>query len=68
MTHLFWGLLTAAIGLFMLVCGTIRSEFVVYRLLAARARLLWGDRVHGFFQVSGALVAIMGVLMALGVV
>ena len=39
--------------------------FLVYRLLAARSRLLWGDRVHGFYQVAGGLMIIAGVLIAI---
>lgn len=58
----------AAAGLFMLVCGTAESEFVVYRLLVARSRILWGEAVHRFFQVSGAVVMVLGMLWALGVV
>ena len=55
--NIFWGLLMAVIGLFMLVCGTVKSDFVVYRLLVARSQLLWGDAVHLFFQVFGILWA-----------
>ncbi len=66
--HLLWGLLTVGIGLFMVICGTLQSEFVLYRLMAARARLLWGNGVHRFFQVSGTLVVAMGALMAFGIV
>ena len=51
--HIFWGLLMAAAGLFMLVCGTAKSEFIIYRLIVARSRILWGDAVHRFYQVSG---------------
>jgi hypothetical protein len=66
--HWFWGTLMAIIGLFMLVCGTVKSDFVVYRLLVARARILWGDAVHRFFQVSGVIVAVLGILWATGVI
>ncbi|MGB7205249.1 MAG: hypothetical protein WBD37_07235 [Anderseniella sp.] len=58
----------AIIGLFMLVCGTVKSDFVVYRLLVARSRILWGDAVHRFFQVSGVIVAVLGILWASGVI
>ena len=34
--NMLWGALMAIIGLFMLVCGTVKSDFVVYRLLVAR--------------------------------
>jgi hypothetical protein len=66
--HWFWGTLMAIIGLFMLVCGTVKSDFVVYRLLVARSRILWGDAVHRFYQVSGLIVAVLGILWALGVI
>jgi uncharacterized membrane protein len=66
--HWFWGTLMAIIGLFMLVCGTVKSDFVVYRLLVARSRILWGDAVHRFFQVSGVIVAVLGILWASGVI
>ena len=55
----------AVIGLFMFICGTRKSEFVIYRLLVARSKILWGDRVHRFFQFSGVLVVTFGVLLAL---
>ena len=58
----------AVIGLFMLVCGTVKSDFVVYRLLVARSQLLWGDDVHLFFQVSGLIVAVLGILWATEVI
>jgi hypothetical protein len=66
--NIFWGVLMAIIGLFMLVCGTVKSDFVVYRLLVARSRILWGDTVHRFFQVSGVIVAVLGILWASGVI
>ena len=60
-----WGLLTAAIGTLFFVWGRARSEFVVYRLLAARSRILWGDRVHGFYQVVGVILIVVGVVLAI---
>ena len=66
--HIFWGLLMAVAGLFMLVCGTAKSEFIIYRLMVARSRILWGDAVHRFYQVSGLIVMILGILWAVGVI
>ena len=66
--NMLWGALMAIIGLFMLVCGTVKRDFVVYRLLVARSRILWGDAVHRFFQVSGLIVAALGILWASGVI
>ena len=68
--HRAWGLLMAAVGLFMLVCGTVKSEFIIYRLMVARSRMFWGegDAVHRFYQISGLIVTVLGVLWASGVI
>ena len=65
-----WGLLMAAIGLFMLICGTMKSKFVVYELLVARSRILWGkgDAVHRFYQVAGLILIVLGGLWASGII
>ena len=68
--HVLWGILMAAVGLFMLVCGTLKSEFIIYRLMVYRSRILWGqgDAVHRFYQVSGLIIIVLGALWALGVI
>jgi uncharacterized membrane protein len=68
--QILWGTLMASAGLFMLVCGTVKSEFIIYRLMVNRSRLLWGegDAVHRFYQVSGLIVVVLGVLWALGII
>jgi hypothetical protein len=66
--HVLWGILMAAIGLFMLTRGTLKSEFIIYRLMVARSRILWGqgDAVHRFYQVTGLILIILGSLWASG--
>ena len=66
--HVFWGILMAAVGLFMLVCGTLKSELFIYRLMVARSRVLWGELVHRMFQVTGLIIIVLGVLWALGTI
>ena len=61
-----FGLLFAAIGLFMLICGLLKSNFVIYRLMVARSKILWGENVHRFYQVVGAILIIIGILVSLG--
>lgn len=56
------GLLMIAVGALMFLAARTQSDFFAYRLLEARARLLWRSRVHAFLQVSGLLVIIAGVL------
>lgn len=65
---LLWGIVMALVGLFLLVSATLRTNFVVYRLLVARSRLLWRDRVHLFHQVVGAILVVLGLLWASGVI
>jgi len=64
--HVLWGILIVLAGLFLFICGRLRSNFIIYRLLVYRSRILWGDNVHCFHQVAGAMVIIFGVLFALG--
>ena len=68
--HVLWGILMAAIGLSMLVCGTLKSDFILYRLMVHRSRILWGqgDAVHRFYQVSGLIIVILGALWASGLI
>ncbi|MFC1629463.1 hypothetical protein ACFL3H_10200 [Gemmatimonadota bacterium] len=63
-----WGILMSTVGAFLLVCATIRSDFVVYRLLVARSRLLWRDRVYLFHQVVGGILLVLGALWASGLI
>ena len=58
--HIVWGLIIADVGALFIVWGRTKSNFGLYRLLVARSRLLWGDRVHGFYQVAGALMIVAG--------
>jgi len=64
--HLLWGILIVLAGLFLLVCGRLKSGFLIYRLMVARSRILWGDNTHRFHQIVGAIVIVVGVLVAIG--
>jgi len=66
--HILWGCLIVAVGLFMSICGFTKNEFIVYRLMAARSKMLWGENVHSFYQVVGIIVIAFGVLVALGLI
>jgi hypothetical protein len=64
--HLLWGILIVLAGLFLLVCGKLKSDFFIYRLVVARSKILWGDNTHRFHQIVGAIVIVVGVLVAVG--
>ena len=64
--HLLWGILVILAGLFLLVCGSLKSEFFIYRLLVARSKILWREKTYRFHQVVGIIVIVFGVFIALG--
>ena len=64
--HLLWGILIVLAGLFLLICGSLKSDILIYRLIVARSKILWGKSVHRFHQVAGIIVIIVGVLVAIG--
>ena len=66
--HPLWGILIIAVGLFMLICGLKKSDFVVYRLMTARSKLLWGGNVHRFYQIVGAIIIVIGTLAVCGII
>ena len=65
--NIFWGILMIAIGALLSISGFLKSEFIIYKILVAKSKILWGDKVHTFYAVVGILVAIMGILHAIGV-
>jgi hypothetical protein len=58
--HLVWGILIGIIG------TSVKSEFSLYRFLVNRSKILWGEDVHRFHQLAGAIVAIFGTLVSAG--
>jgi len=65
--NILWGSLTALIGLYIFVSALIKSEFIVYKMLTARAKLLWGENVHTFLLVAGLLITGFGSLFFFGI-
>ena len=66
--NVLWGIVMMAIGVSFVYWGSTQSDFVVYRLLAARSKMLWGERVHRFYQIVGAVLVVLGILWATGVI
>ena len=63
-----WGGLIVAVGVFLFVSALTKSEFVVYKLLTARSRILWKEHVHKFYIVASLLAVVFGILVATGVI
>ena len=66
--NVLWGIAMAAIGALLAYWATTRSRIAVYRLLEARSRIIWGDRVHRFHQAIGVVLIVLGLLWAFGVI
>lgn len=66
--NIIFGILMVFFGLFLVVSASTKSEFVVYRLLVARSKLLWRSRVHLFHQVAGSVIVALGLLWSLGLI
>jgi len=66
MTMFGWGIITMLIGALLFLCGTVKSQNFVYQLLVKRSQILFGKYTYIFHQVSGILVMIYGLTMALG--
>jgi hypothetical protein len=66
--HPLWGVLISAIGFFMLICALLKTDFIIYRLMVARSKMLWGEYVHLFYQIVGIIIIIIGILAALGII
>jgi len=62
-----WGILIIAVGLFMLISSLLKSNFIFYRVLVYRAKILWGKHVHLFFNIVGAIVIVFGIIVTTGI-
>jgi len=57
-----YGIITICIGLFFTISAFKESEFIVYKILTARSKLLWKDNVHQFYKVVGVILIVVGFL------
>ena len=57
-----YGAITILIGLFFTISAIMESEFIVYRILTSRSKLLWKDNVHHFYKVVGIMLVVVGFL------
>jgi len=65
-----WGIVMTLIGIFFSISGILKSEFIIYKILVSRSRLLWGEgnTVHYFYVVIGILIAVVGILYSFGII
>ena len=63
-----WNIIMIIIGFLMFLGGLTKSDFVIYKILVARSKMLWGNNVHRFYQVAGIIVMGFGILLMLGII
>ena len=63
-----WGILIIIAGVLLLIGGTLKSDFIIYRLLVARSKILWRENVHRFYQFVGVIIIIFGLLLISGII
>lgn len=66
--NVLWGLLICLVGVFMFFSALKKSEFIIYKLLTARSRVLWGDNVHTFYLIVGVILVVFGILVAVKII
>ena len=62
-----WGSLMLFIGLFLFVAALKKSNFIIYRLLVAKSKMLWGKNVHSFYLVVGVILMTLSLLFFFGI-
>ena len=66
--HFLWGGLMIAVGLFMLICSILETNFIIYRLMVARSKILWKENVHLFYRVVSTIIILFGILIIIGII
>ena len=46
-----------------MIAAVTRTEFLPYRLVVARSRILWKNRVHEFHMAAGVMCIVAGLLI-----
>jgi len=62
-----WAVILVVIGLRIGLWARASSTSPIYRLLRARAALMWGERTDLFMAVSGAMMAVWGLAGLIGI-
>lgn len=62
-----WAVILVVIGLRIGLWARASSTSPIYRLLRARAALMWGERTDRFMAVSGVMMAVWGLAGLIGI-
>jgi hypothetical protein len=51
----------------MFISAMRKSSFILYKLMHARVKLLWGDHAHTFLAISGLIITGLSALFFFGI-
>ena len=66
--NILYGIMIIIAGFLLLIGGTLKSDFIIYRLMVARSKMLWGKHVHRFYQIVGVIIILFGISIIIGVI
>lgn len=66
--NILWGSILIVIFIIMFIAATVKSDFIIYKLLIARTKLLFKDYAYEAHQVFAVLGIIFGLLLVFGVI
>jgi len=60
--NILYGILTIMFATLFLYGAVFNNDFPMYKIFVARSKLLWKDKVHGFYVFVSIVLYILGVL------
>jgi cytochrome c oxidase assembly factor CtaG len=54
-------------GIFFVVCATMKSENIVYKMFYDRSEMCWKKHTYRFHQISGFMMVLFGCLEIAGI-
>lgn len=61
----YWGVLMVAVGAYIAISAVRQSSAIPFRFVVYRARILWKAQTFPFLAMSGLLICVAGVAVAL---
>jgi hypothetical protein len=58
-----WSIVMILVGLYMAISSITKSKFIIYKIIYARAKIMWKSKTHFFILVSGIIISVVGMLL-----
>jgi hypothetical protein len=66
--EILYGSVIIIIGVWLFVSSVRKSKTLLFSLFVARSKLLWKNNVYTFLIISGIMIIVIGLLIALNIV